>query len=528
MTSNRKQQKVRKLTPKEYFMRKIQKSMSDLSIGWLDAQRVIEVVDENDADRLGLPDVPPIAAWVHGSGRDRILMNIAIRGLTYTQLRLVVMHEALHRCGLASTHLANKHPELANIVFDAIINKILFNSGINFDALIGSVYKPDRVGNGLLRLVLPGSHHLKAVCADRDRYSWNPVPPGPTGSWEAMTPKQLQLYGDFEPIVPKFKDVWNSVWKEREMPNAMSIFYRLLATAQEIEVAYYTENNPFGGRHCEAKEGDTEADAEADGGAEAEAQGERDGGKDDNGVGDDLQKIAKDNEKYFSFDRAYCNAQTSLFNKLYVLKEDVEAAQMKQFILQMETQQKMSKFLDDISTFADRSSRDPYVIFPTPETITLMACGVTDYTKIYYNNEGTQLSKFAAYIDTSPSMDPFRAKMVGMVDAIQDIIPTEIFTFGGSVYPVSTEEFVKGNYHRHTSTYFNCVIEHLLKEELEGAVIFTDGYSDVTAEWQDKFRKAGKKLFVVYYHETDKFEGCRSLNAIAEATHLFTLEARRR
>ena len=153
-----------------------------------------------------------------------------------------------------------------------------------------------------------------------------------------------------------------------------------------------------------------------------------------------------------------------------------------------------------------------------------MAAGITDYTRIFNNNEGSQLSKFAAYIDTSPSMDPFRNKMVGMVGNIEDILPTEIYTFGGSVHKCDTEKFVNGEYERHMSTYFNCVIEHLIDENMEGGVIFTDGYSDVAPEWQEKFRKAGKKMFCVYYHETEPFEGCETLNEICEATHLFTLD----
>jgi hypothetical protein len=349
-----------------------------------------------------------------------------------------------------------------------------------------------------------------------------------------MSVKQLQLFSDFEPINPKFKDVHDAVWREREMPNAMSIFYRLLATATEVEVQYYIQHNPFSGRHCESggagEGGDSDKGNQqgkgGDGKEDEEGKNASAVGRDDGIAGDDFQKIAKDNENYFSSDRAYCNAASSVFSKLYVEKEDIEAAQMRQFILQMETQQKMNKFLDDISTFADRFSRDPYVIYPTQETITFMACGVTDYTRIFFNNEGTQLSKFAAYIDTSPSMDPFRSKMVGMVDAIQDIIPTDIYTFGGSVKEVNTEDFVKGNYHRHSSTYFNCVVEHLLEEEMEGAVMFTDGYSSVNTEWADKFSKAGKKLFVVYYHETSDWEGESTLNDIAAATHIFTLEGK--
>ncbi len=510
--------RIKRITPKETFGKKLAKACSELSISWLDAQRVLEIVEPGDEKRLGVPRIPSIAAWIHGRGRDRIMINLDCKGFTYNQMRLVVMHESLHRCGLASTHLANKHAELANIVFDAIINKILFNSSVGFDNCIGRIYKPELVGNGLLRLVLPGTHHERAKCSTGDRYRYPPTPPGPTGEWARMDNTALSLYAEFEPIDPKYKDIHDAVWKSHEMPNAMSIFYRLLATATEIEVIKYSIENPFGGRYIEPRDGQDAGEAQ-DGDAQEEAQE-----LDDGTVSDDIQKIAKDNEKYFSADRAYCNEQTSVFRKLFINPEDVETAAMKQFILQLETQQKMNKFLDDISIFADQFTRDPYVIYPTAETITMMAAGITDLTRMFYNNSGSQLSTFAAYIDTSPSMDPFRNKMVGMVGNIMDILPTDIYTFGGSVHECNTEKFVKGEYERHMSTYFNCVVEHLIEEDMEGAVIFTDGYSDVTPEWQEKFRKAGKKMFAVYFHETEPFEGCETLNEICEATHLFTLD----
>ena len=274
--------RIKKITPKETFGKKLAKACSGLSISWLDAQRVLEIVEPGDEKRLGVPRIPSIAAWIHGRGRDRIMINLDCKGFTYTQMRLVVMHESLHRCGLASTHLANKHAELANIVFDAIINKILFNSNVGFDNCIGRIYKPENVGNGLLRLVLPGTHHERAKCSTGDRHYYPPAPPGPTGEWAPMENTALSLYAEFEPIDPIYKTIHDAVWKSHEMPNAMSIFYRLLATATEIEVQQYAEDNPFGGRYIEPRDGDGGGDGKSDGKAE---QGQE---LDDGAVSDEI------------------------------------------------------------------------------------------------------------------------------------------------------------------------------------------------------------------------------------------------
>jgi len=524
--------KKNSIPPKELFANKLAKAAKGLDIGFMEATRIFKIIDPDvEGDNQGLP-IPSTACWVHGKGQDWIVWNLkGVKGLSLNPLRMIIMHEALHRAGLASVDLCNKHPEVANIVFDCFINKILFNSSVGFDSLIGPVYKPGRhpepgVGGGLLRMVLPAMYHKRAkmdIKRYRSRNGWY-------GEKVPLDPPRISKYADFLEIDPKWKKLHDQIWECEGLPNPMTIFYSIMQEATDQEIQLYVEGNPFSGRGSPSEEdgegeGECDCEGECDGECNGSGKGDEEDGEtngarlDDLGISKEFKDMIEGNMDYISYDGAFSESKSSIFRKILVDAEEEKADSLKEFLTKIDTNRKLDKVLENIENSVTDQSRDPYLLNPTQDTLIHMLCGITDLTLMYDNNTGSDLSRFGLYVDTSPSMGWAKERVVYLVGEIEDMVPSELYCFSGGIYHTETKDFVDGNYTAGSSTSFDAVIEHLLESDEDGAAIFTDGLSSVNYQNQEALRESGKKIFVVYFTGEGDENGCETLDDISLSKH---------
>jgi len=86
-----------------------------------------------------------------------------------------------------------------------------------------------------------------------------------------------------------------------------------------------------------------------------------------------------------------------------------------------------------------------------------------------------------------------------MIERLKDYFPTKIYCFANEIEEISVEDFSQGKYKEGYSTSFDEVISHLLDSEFDAGVVFTDGYSSINSENEDRFRQNRKRLFTVYF-----------------------------
>jgi len=119
-------------------------------------------------------------------------------------------------------------------------------------------------------------------------------------------------------------------------------------------------------------------------------------------------------------------------------------------------------------------------------------------------------------------MECYQEKEVFLMDKLKSYFPTKIYCFANEIEEVSVKDFAEGIYREGYSTSFDSVIEHLLNSEFDAGVIFTDGYSSVNSENEDKFRQSRKRLFTVYFSESEK--GSSDLDGLSEQTMTVSLD----
>jgi hypothetical protein len=103
--------------------------------------------------------------------------------------------------------------------------------------------------------------------------------------------------------------------------------------------------------------------------------------------------------------------------------------------------------------------------------------------------------------------------MYGCILDLVRIADVNCFLFSTSVIPISLKEIEKGEISTHGGTSFDCIAEHsLLPEnikEVSKAVIFTDGYADISQHNIDLIKDKGIQYIgalISYYHKDNYME----------------------
>ncbi len=390
-------------------------------------------------------ELPRIACWGYDLDEKEnfIYVNPKVLNFTVPQIQLILKHEILHYAGYRNIEHAKDFTKV-NIVFDILINKIL-------------TLAQQKEMIELCRKIYNETSKQNILCLARPD----------------INPREIRNH----------RRLWREIWENREIPSPASIYYQL-ASVSELD------KNPFGPVM-------------------------------DSGTGRIMfrQNIAM--SQSFKFDKlqtkitddclellnnhGYSSCKFSrLFKEIFVRKQAFDSQSVEDFIFRLKSRQKLEEASARIVSCLDNhSSRQLYPYELSRIGIIYVACGVSEKMPIFWNKTPeSRKNKLAIYIDTSPSMEPYQEKEVFMIERLKDCFPTKIYCFANDIEEISVDDFSQGRYEEGYSTSFDEVVSHLLDSEFDAGVVFTDGFSSVNSDNEEKFRQSRKRMFTVYFgHE---------------------------
>lgn len=401
---------------------------------------------------------PQIACWGFDleKRKNYIYINPRVLKLPVEHIRLILKHEILHYAGYKNLEYAKDFSK-ANIAFDIVINKILTMANENgMKALCRRIY-PEETRKNVLVLARPD-----------------------------INPDELKVN----------KKLWQSIWNNPEIPSPASIYYQITSPVD-------TKNNPFSvygaasGKILFRQIPDHEKDDPFD--------------KLSSRMVDDISKRITGN--------GYSATMFSaVFRKIFVNKQSFDCTNVEEFISKLESRQTLEQASSRIIAALDnRGSCQLYPYELSRIGVIYVACGVSNRVPIFWNKTPeSRKSKLAIYIDTSPSMECYQEKEVFLIDRLKDYFPTKVYCFANDVEETSLDDFANGNYEAGYSTSFDAVIEHLLDSEFDAGIVFTDGFSHIDSENENKFKQSRKRLFTVYFSNNGDVES--ELDELSEQT----------
>jgi len=420
-----------------------------LNINMLEVSKFVQLSDKVD-----------VACWGYDLRKKEnfIYLNPRMLRLPAEMVALILKHEILHYAGYRGLHFF-KDRELENIVLDICINKILYIAEREKIAMLCRRIYPKETKDTALVLARADISNEKRIKDDN------------------------------------LRQLWKEIWQNDEVPNPTSLYFRLIQYEKELpgmgigfsgKGAGYGRNNPFSGEDSSEILFREEPDDNEDKFNELEKEILEDIG----------MKIPYPQREAFS------DQMSGLFSQHFVKKKAFSIAEVSDFIKRLQIMQQLDDTSNKINSALNGTiRRDLYPYNLSRLSIIYAACGINNFLPVYFNKipEGRK-PKIAIYIDTSPSMDDYKEYEVYLVDSLQEDFPTKIFLFSGDVMEVSTNEFAEGNYESGYSTSFDAVLEHLLEIDFECGLVFTDGYSSINSENEEKFMKTSKRLFTVYFN----------------------------
>ncbi len=151
--------------------------------------------------------------------------------------------------------------------------------------------------------------------------------------------------------------------------------------------------------------------------------------------------------------------------------------------------------------WATRSRLQPFPGYPTRRGLVWSITGMNELTKLYWNrlveNQGVKLA-VALYMDVSGSMIDKLGAVAHFIDALKDF-PLKVKSFDTAVHDVDPAIVASGRIVGGGGTDFDAPVGDLAKDpELAAGVLFTDGEAELSAGVAEKLKRSGKRLFVVY------------------------------
>lgn len=184
------------------------------------------------------------------------------------------------------------------------------------------------------------------------------------------------------------------------------------------------------------------------------------------------------------------NALVEILNVHITLKTDV----LKKFAVK----RMWDSFLD--KNEKKHITRSPFPINPSRTDIFMMMLG---YDVLFYNNIITeclpeQSGKINVYLDVSGSVESELDKIIGLMRNIKSKI-NKIFLFSNHCVEVDIETVAKGGIITTYGTDFNCVAKSILENNIEKALIFTDGYAHLDRSYPNQLKEKKIALMVVIF-----------------------------
>lgn len=184
------------------------------------------------------------------------------------------------------------------------------------------------------------------------------------------------------------------------------------------------------------------------------------------------------------------NALIEVLNVHITLKTDV----LKKFAVK----RMWDSFLD--KNEQKHITRSPFPINPSRTDIFMMMLG---YDVLFYNNIVTEClpektGKINVYLDVSGSVESELNKIIGLMRNIKSKI-NKIFLFSNHCVESDIETVAKGGIITTYGTSFDCVAKSILDNNIEKALIFTDGYAYLDYNYPKLLKEKKVSLMVVLF-----------------------------
>jgi len=212
-----------------------------------------------------------------------------------------------------------------------------------------------------------------------------------------------------------------------------------------------------------------------------------------------IDKIMQDLQK-LPDNGGFSNTMSNLFGKRQIVPSKTREEGIEEYLSNV---QSITEAHDALATLIQALGVDTGLsVFPGNLTSLgqmMAACGFSYDTGLWWTETPyTARPPLAIYVDTSPSMGPWAARTVAMIEQLKEYLPAQMYSFSGDVKECRTEDFARGDYYAGWSTSFDAVIQHLLTIEPETAIIFTDGESGVCSENQKRIRQSTKQIHTIF------------------------------
>jgi hypothetical protein len=407
---------------------------------------------------------PNVACWGFDRAKKQnyIYVNPKVLRLPIECIQLILRHEILHYAGYKNLDSAKDFPK-ANIASDIVINKIL-------------TMAHEKTMKALCRRIYPASTKETVLALARPD----------------INPDELGAH----------KKLWQQVWCKSEIPSPASIYYQIVALDD-------VDDNPFSVRDGASvnivfrKIVDIDHDAK---------------------LGQLSFRIVNDLCNHLVYNGFSASKFSAAFKQIFVNKKSFNCTSVEEFVSRLESRQKLEETSNQIiSALDNRSTRQLYPYELSRIGIIYVACGVSKRIPVFWNKTPeSRKNSLAIYIDTSPSMECYQEKEVFLIDRLKSYFPARVYCFANDVKEIALDDFANGNYDAGYSTSFDAVIEHLLASQYDAGVVFTDGYSSVNSDNEEKFRQSRKRLFTVYFTEKDNVRS--ELDQLSEQTMTIAMD----
>ena len=382
------------------------------------------------------------AHWKYftSTGEEVIELGDRIINLPVVQIEMVLRHEFLHRCVFHGFGEQFDDPQISNIALDICINRLLFEAFPDSMRDLSVSFYPEESKTTILAL---------ADC------SANP-----------------ELLND------DIKSLWKFIWTPTSdgsyrILNPASIYFKLL----KLHTEYYILLNPFSDF------------SEADPGIykNIPARIVRAGSKIFQGISRRFPKGSSGGEG---------------LDQYSVIPHQLGISDVESFIRRMNVKRVASKLATRIKEPLQRSViMQPYPMFPTRLGYIYQIFGITDTLRLFWNKDVSSIGMRMAigmYFDVSGSMLEHFPVISGFVDALKEY-PIRMHTFDRVVKKIDVEDVIKGKITGGGGTDFNCVFYDFINDQdLAAAVVFTDGFGDLSDSSIRNLRVSKKNLYVVF------------------------------
>ena len=158
--------------------------------------------------------------------------------------------------------------------------------------------------------------------------------------------------------------------------------------------------------------------------------------------------------------------------------------------------------INEIKSFFKKERRinDVVPIRPSSRDMGLLATGIVPaFWKNIKSKDASANKNIAIYLDVSGSVHEYLPKLLGIIKNLDKSIK-QIYCFSNIVSEHSMVELSNGKFTTTGGTDFDCIASHLLENnEINKIIIFTDGYANLSPEFEKQVASQVKDAAIIYF-----------------------------